>query len=43
VTLALVVIEVALLLIYAGVKGLSVSRLLLGDNTTAVANTGLAS
>lgn len=34
-TLALVLIEVGLLLVYAGVKGKSVQRLLLGDNQTA--------
>ncbi len=34
----LLAIELGALLIYAGVKGLSVQKLLLGDNKTTVAN-----
>ena len=37
-TLALVLLEVGALLIYAGVKGKSVRSLALGDNTTTTQN-----
>jgi hypothetical protein len=43
VTLALLVLEVGALLLYAGVKGVSVQRLLVGDNTTVTANKSLSS
>lgn len=42
-TLALFVIEIALLLIYAGVKGKSVSKLLVGNDEKAPENPSVAS
>lgn len=36
------VLEIGALLLYAGVKGLSVRALLVGDNTKTVANTALS-
>jgi hypothetical protein len=42
-TLALLVVYVALLLIYAGVKGKSVQKLLVGDNSAASSNPSVAS
>jgi hypothetical protein len=41
-TVKLLAIELGALLIYAGVRGLSIQRLLLGDNKTAQPNQGLA-
>lgn len=42
-TLALSVFLLGMLFIYAGVKGLSVQRLLVGDNTVKTANASLSS
>lgn len=40
-TVKLLAFEIGILLVYAGVKGLSVGALLRGDNTKTVANTEL--
>jgi hypothetical protein len=42
-TVKVLVIEIGALLIYAGIRGLSVGRLLRGDNTTAAPNQSIAS
>lgn len=42
-TVKVLVVEIGALLIYAGIKGLSVGRLLRGDNTTTAPNASIAS